>query len=154
MTNQYPSFEDDALVESDGSPEGHGAPEGAENASHAHHDESGRSASRTPRGKSGKPRAKVSSASGRAARRSRVERDGIIHLPRQAAARDKQPIESDRAQSELEAQGFTPDEAIRIVSLSDRLADSREAREAVAVLRRLRFTRWLVEHGMLDEFSA
>lgn len=62
--------------------------------------------------------------------------------------------ESDAARRELEARGFSADEASRIVFLSERLADSHEARDAEATLRRLRFTRWLVEHGMLDEWSA
>lgn len=55
---------------------------------------------------------------------------------------------------ELEAQGFTPDEALRLIHVSDRMAVSGEAREAEATLRRLRFTRWLIERGVLDEFSA
>lgn len=54
----------------------------------------------------------------------------------------------------LEAQGFTEDEAVRLISVSERVAHSGEAREAEELLRRLHFTRWLVEHGMLDEFSA
>ncbi|MBF6589111.1 MAG: hypothetical protein IVW57_01105 [Ktedonobacterales bacterium] len=54
----------------------------------------------------------------------------------------------------LEAQGFTPDEAARLIDISDRLANSREVREGEAVMRRLRFHRWLVERGLLDEFSA
>jgi len=45
----------------------------------------------------------------------------------------------------LEAQGFTADEAARLV----RVADPNQA-----VMRRLDFYRWLVEHGRLDEFSA
>jgi hypothetical protein len=56
--------------------------------------------------------------------------------------------------AQLEAQGFTPDEAARLIYISDRLAHSREVREAEAVMRRLRFHRWLVERGRLDEFSA
>jgi hypothetical protein len=55
---------------------------------------------------------------------------------------------------ELEAQGFTHDEAIRLLHVSDRAATSGEALEAEATMRRLRFTRWLVERGMLDEWSA
>ncbi len=54
----------------------------------------------------------------------------------------------------LEAQGFTEDEAVRLISVSERVARSGEAREAEELLRRLHFTRWLVEHGVLDEFSA
>ena len=55
---------------------------------------------------------------------------------------------------ELEAQGFTEDEALRLLIVSGRLAGSREARESQATLRRLRFTRWLIDRGILDEFSA
>src|SRR5262249_35680149 len=55
---------------------------------------------------------------------------------------------------ELEAQGFTHDEAIRLIHVSNRAATSGEALEAEAILRRLRFTRWLVERGLLDEWSA
>ncbi len=60
----------------------------------------------------------------------------------------------DSAVHTLEAQGFTADEAIRLIHVSDRLKMSREARESEATLRRLRFTRWLIQQGMLDEFSA
>ena|SRR5215472_15764571 len=55
---------------------------------------------------------------------------------------------------ELAEKGFTADEAIRLIHVSQRAAMSREAREAEETLRRLRFTRWLIDHGMLDEFSA
>jgi hypothetical protein len=55
---------------------------------------------------------------------------------------------------DLEAQGFSPAEARRLIYISDRIEQSAEARESEATLRRLRFTRWLVEHGMLDEWSA
>ena len=81
----------------------------------------------------------------------------IVHLPSHATdtpQRGDEADETDHAFRELEAQGFSADEASRIVVLSERLADSHEAREAEATLRRLRFTRWLVEHGMLDEWSA
>lgn len=54
----------------------------------------------------------------------------------------------------LEAQGFTHAEALRLVHTSERLADSREARESQALIRRLRFQRWLLERGVLNEFSA
>jgi hypothetical protein len=64
------------------------------------------------------------------------------------------PEEGDSELHQLEAQGFTPDEAARLIYISDRLANSREAQEAEAVMRRLRFHRWLVERGLLDEFSA
>src|SRR5690242_2179023 len=67
-------------------------------------------------------------------------------------ARD--PVEDADVLGELEQRGFTTDEAIRLVHASARIATSKEAREAQATLRRLRFTRWLVEQGMLNEFSA
>jgi|SwirhisoilCB2_FD_contig_41_13153090_length_451_multi_4_in_0_out_0_1 hypothetical protein len=65
-----------------------------------------------------------------------------------------QPHDPQAELAQLESQGFTPDEAARLIYISDRLAHSREAREAEAVMRRLRFHRWLVESGRLDEFSA
>ena len=66
----------------------------------------------------------------------------------------REPAEDADVLGELEQRGFTTDEAIRLVHASARIATSKEAREAEATLRRLRFTRWLVEQGMLDEFSA
>ncbi len=53
----------------------------------------------------------------------------------------------------LEDQGFTEDEAMRLIAVTGRLEDSDEARETAATLARLRFTRWLVEQGKLDEWS-
>jgi hypothetical protein len=67
---------------------------------------------------------------------------------------EREPEEDADVLGELEQRGFTTDEAIRLVHASARIATSKEAREAEATLRRLRFTRWLVEQGMLDEFSA
>jgi len=64
------------------------------------------------------------------------------------------PLSSDSTVHELEGQGFTEDEALRLIAITGRLEDSAEAREAAATLHRLRFTRWLVEHGKLDEWSA
>src|SRR5579872_2550346 len=57
-------------------------------------------------------------------------------------------------ESDLEARGFTADEVQRLVVVSDRQAQSDESQVAEATLRRLRFTRWLIDHGMLDEWSA
>jgi hypothetical protein len=93
-------------------------------------------------------------ANGTTARtRRRTRADGVIKLRPPADAAKELP-ESDYGRDELRAQGFTDDEAARIIDLSTRLGSSREAREAEASLRRLRFTRWLIQHGMLDEFSA
>lgn len=55
---------------------------------------------------------------------------------------------------ELESQGFSPDEAQRLIDISKRLETSAEARASQAELKRLRFTQWLIEHGILNEFSA
>ncbi len=86
----------------------------------------------------------------------KVERGSVLQMPERGAHEvltDEREREAADLQ-ELEAQGFTVDEAQRLLYISDRLATSREAREAEATLRRLRFTRWLIEHGVLDEFSA
>ncbi len=81
--------------------------------------------------------------------------ENIVRLsPATNSGSDGREHESDNGLRELEAQGFSTDEASRIVYLTERLADSREARDAEATLRRLRFTRWLVEHGVLDEWTA
>jgi hypothetical protein len=76
----------------------------------------------------------------------RANREPVVALPLRKTLTDEV--------QELEAQGFTEDEAVRLISVSERVAHSGEAREAEELLRRLHFTRWLVEHGMLDEFSA
>jgi hypothetical protein len=46
---------------------------------------------------------------------------------------------------DLEARGFTEDEATRLIELSAHINE--------ATLKRLQFTKWLVEQGLLDEFS-
>lgn len=93
----------------------------------------------TPRRRARKPAARS-----RAARRESGE--PVLALPVRKTLTDE--VEA------LEAQGFTEDEAVRLISVSERVAHSGEAREAEELLHRLHFTRWLVEHGMLDEFSA
>jgi hypothetical protein len=71
------------------------------------------------------------------------------------STRDAADSESECGEVEqLEAQGFTEDEARRLIHISERLSTSHEARESEATLRRLRFTKWLIQHGMLDEFTA
>lgn len=100
-----------------------------------------------------KPRARGTRAS-RGGQRKSTPDEGVLHLPERGklpmAERDDETV----AVAELEAQGFTPDEAIRLIHVSGQIATSHEAREAEATLRRLRFTRWLIERGVLDEFSA
>jgi hypothetical protein len=61
-------------------------------------------------------------------------------------------IDADRI--ELEAQGFSADEADRLIDVSKRLESSAEALASQAELKRLRFAQWLVERGILDEFSV
>jgi hypothetical protein len=73
------------------------------------------------------------------------------HVPEDEPA-EAQPILPD--EDDLEQQGFTADEVSRLVLVSKRQEDSAESRFAEAALRRLRFTRWLIEHGRLDEWSA
>ena len=54
----------------------------------------------------------------------------------------------------LAAQGFSEGEAARLLEVSARAEYSTEARESEAVLNRLRFTRWLVERGLINEFAV
>jgi hypothetical protein len=92
----------------------------------------------------------------KAAKRS--DSAAIIKLPlREQPVEPVEEVEEedgDAAIEALAAQGFTTDEVLRLIRFSGRLANSHEARESEATLRRLRFTRWLIEHGVLDEFSA
>jgi len=112
-----------------------------------------------PRPRAKRPRRPVARA---ASARAAQQRDGII-IPLNVAGNERAGAEPEPERElekaadvlgELEQRGFTPDEAIRLVHASARIATSKEAREAQATLRRLRFTRWLVEQGMLNEFSA
>ncbi len=76
---------------------------------------------------------------------------------KKARAQQSAPLDANDALQDLHdlaACGFSEDEARRLIDISDRVTQSAEAREAEATMRRLRFTRWLVEHGMLDEWSA
>jgi len=54
----------------------------------------------------------------------------------------------------LAAQGFSEGEAERLLEVSARVAYSTEARESEAVMNRLRFTRWLIERGVINEFAV
>jgi hypothetical protein len=104
-----------------------------------------------------KPRQTRSAAS----RRRTTPAEGIIELtlrqntPNARGAAEAQATAIDKATlSELEAQGFTEDEAYQLIHVSHRIANSSETREAEAIIRRLRFNRWLFEQGKLSEFSA
>lgn len=88
-----------------------------------------------------------------------ADSEGIIELPLRHRKSRVEPQPSKAAVeeatlSELQAQGFTEDEAYHLIHVSDRIANSLETREAEAVIRRLRFNRWLFEQGKLSEFSA
>ena len=52
---------------------------------------------------------------------------------------------------DLEALGFTSEESNRLIDLSARLS---EGFSNEPTLKRLQFTRWLVQRGLLDEFSV
>lgn len=66
------------------------------------------------------------------------------------AARAAEEANRAIAVTELESKGFSEVEALRLIDFSKRLESSEEARLA----RQLRFTRWLIEQGRMDEFSA
>jgi hypothetical protein len=81
-------------------------------------------------------------------RRNKSESEDTPELQAEAepedAVDDAEPEEDDLRT--LEAQGFTEDEVNRMVELSERF----NAR----TLKRLQFTKWLVDQGLLDEFSV
>lgn len=67
--------------------------------------------------------------------------------------RERAPLNPSDALRALEDQGFSEAEALRLIAVTGRLEESPEARESEETRRRLCFTRWLVEHGKLDEWS-
>jgi hypothetical protein len=74
---------------------------------------------------------------------------------------NEEPVQAEPvlpSEDDLERQGFSADEVSRLVLVSKRQEDSAESSAesqfAEAAMRRLRFTRWLIEHGRLDEWSA
>ena len=76
------------------------------------------------------------------------------HVDQRNDEHEEQPAAVPPTEADLASRGFTPDEVSRLVIVSNRQAQSDESQIAEATLRRLRFTRWLIEHGMLDEWSA
>lgn len=54
----------------------------------------------------------------------------------------------------LEARGFSATEVASLLDVTQRVANSSEVREEQAIMRRLRFQRWLIEHGRLNEYDA
>lgn len=93
----------------------------------------------------GRPRAQRSARKTTSTRTSEPESTDVSDVSALSA------LEADRV--ELEAQGFSTEEAKRLIDISKRLETSAEARASQAELKRLRFAQWLVEHGILDEFS-
>ena len=91
---------------------------------------------------------------GEAARESTAEELERLTDAEAQDAGDEMERTAPPSEHDLHEQGFTQDEVQRLVVISDRAAHSTESRAAEAQLRRLRFTRWLIEHGMLDEWSA
>jgi hypothetical protein len=73
--------------------------------------------------------------------------------PRSTNAKRRESA-SEESLAGLAAQGFSEGEATRLLEVSERAAFSSEARESEAVMNRLRFTRWLVERGLINEFAV
>lgn len=73
---------------------------------------------------------------------------------RRQSEHERVPMNPGEALHSLEEQGFSEDEALGLLAITGRLDESAEAREAEATLQRLRFTRWLVEQGKLDEWTT
>ncbi len=86
----------------------------------------------------------ASATSNRSRRNNKHE--GTPEMQAESDAEDTVVSSEEDDLRKLEAQGFTPDEVTRLVDLSARLND--------ATLKRLQFTKWLVEQGLLDEFSV
>ncbi len=90
----------------------------------------------------------VSTRAAKRQRRNKSESEDAPELQADAepedTVEDSEPEEDDLRK--LETQGFTEDEVSRLVELSERI----NAR----TLKRLQFTKWLVDQGLLDEFSV
>ena len=89
-----------------------------------------------------------------APRRQRRNKSGNTREPEaDAEQQDSASSAADADMHALEELGFTQDEAIRLLDVAVRLTHSDEARVAEATRKRLQFAKWLVEQGLLDEFS-
>jgi hypothetical protein len=73
--------------------------------------------------------------------------------PRATNAKRRESVQEESFAG-LAAQGFSEGEAARLLEVSERALYSTEARESEAVMNRLRFTRWLVERGLINEFAV
>lgn len=93
-------------------------------------------------------------ATNAAPRRQRRNKNGDA---RETQAEAEEQVSASSAEDDdiraLEELGFTRDEATRLIDVADRLTHSDEARVAEATRKRLQFAKWLVEQGLLDEFS-
>jgi DNA-binding CsgD family transcriptional regulator len=100
----------------------------------------------------------ASSASPRAAKPSNAGESPAPVKPaaKRPRAKSAKPQANVREESvaSLMAQGFSDGEAARLLELSARAVFSTEARESEAVMNRLRFTRWLIERGVINEFAV
>lgn len=72
---------------------------------------------------------------------------------REQQAHQRAPMDCGDALHTLRDQGFSEEEALGLLAVTGRLEESAETREAETTLERLRFTRWLVAQGKLDEWS-
>ena len=90
----------------------------------------------------------VSTSAAKRPRRNKSESEDTPELQADAEPEDavEDPEPEDDDLRTLEAQGFSEDEVNRLVELSERI----NAR----TLKRLQFTKWLVDQGLLDEFSV
>jgi hypothetical protein len=84
---------------------------------------------------------------------AKPEAKRVAKKPRANSAKRRERVPED-AFAGLAAQGFSEGEAARLLEVSARAAYSTEARESEAVMNRLRFTRWLIERGVINEFAV
>lgn len=83
-----------------------------------------------------------------APRRPRRSKSGDTSETQASAAQDDTaPSSEEDDLRKLESLGFTRDEATRLIDVAVRATNSMEHR-------RLQFAKWLVEQGVLDEFSS
>jgi hypothetical protein len=82
-----------------------------------------------------------------ASRRQRRDKNGDEAERRATGAQEDSASSSEEDDlRKLEELGFTRDEATRLIDVADRSTNSPEHK-------RLQFAKWLVEQGVLDEFS-
>jgi hypothetical protein len=52
----------------------------------------------------------------------------------------------------LQDEGFTVEEAVRLISLQEKYEERKAAQKVIEETNHFRFIRWLVEHGRLSEW--